>query len=329
MGRQHDEGDSRVDAADATHLTLDVKAAAAGLLQRPLDDRLQGRWPQAGGLISVHRPQSRWQRTRRGSSHRERKRPEPESSNGPLDVVAYWLAIPGRRCRLRRAQCSLLVVALPAARDVARQPSAEQCPESSALEQRLCCATLWSRSLSGSWRNSYSSSALLAGTRRSAEFLTTSFRRVLARPCASRSAHRRSVLALRWSSGPELAHPDAQPDDVCGTRSARLLFADIPRWRGRQRRILGTGRMTCIRIRPLAFWVGRAHQSGSSCSFVVGKAQPARAVGFASVPHSSARFSPMAAASVTIILLTGIFNGVVEIPTMGRAGPHAPTGALC
>jgi copper transport protein len=307
-GGGHDEGDSRVDAADATHLTLDVKPLQPGFysvlwttVSRVDGHRLDGSYP-----IIVLNPDGS---VPAGAPPVSATNAVGTGSTGPLDVLAYWLSILSA-VALFGAGVFTLIIAIPAARvlerdaEVGRQAIVAQ-------EVRLLRYVLLMFFL-GAVAQLVLQLRTVGGVGALGEFLTTSyggywFIRLLLGLLAAGC-----LIGLARIPDPSSRAPVMSLMTLCGL--GILLTFSLTSHGG----AVGDGSFWAViadalHLVSVGIWVGGLISLTALFWLWPAALSRTRRIEFRASLVS--RFSPMAAAAVTIILLTGIFNGIVEVPT--------------
>ncbi|HTE86622.1 MAG TPA: CopD family protein, partial [Dehalococcoidia bacterium] len=309
-GSQHDEGDSRVDAADSTHLTLDVKSLQPGFysvlwttVSKVDGHKLDGSYPfiilNPDGSLPVGAPaQSNAGVSAAGTG-----------STGPADVAAYWIAILSA-VALFGAGVFTLIIAIPAAHVLDRD----------AEDGRRAIVALITRLLRyvllaffvGALAELLLQLRLVGGIASLGEFLTTAFGgywfiRVLLGLLAAGC-----LIGLARVSDPSSRAPVLSLMTLCAL--GILLTFSLTSHGG----AVGNGSFWAViadglHLTAVGIWVGGLLSLTLLFWRWPASLPRARRVQFRSSLVS--RFSPMAAAAVTIILLTGAFNAIVEIPT--------------
>lgn len=309
-GGGHDEGDSRVDAADATHLTLDVKPLQPGFysvlwttVSKTDGHRLDGSYPiivlNPDGSVPAGAPPSSGSATNAAGT----------GSTGPADVVAYWISILSA-VALFGAGIFTIIIAVPAARVF--EHDAEQGRQAIvATETRLLRFVLLAFFI-GALGQLALQLRLVGGIGALTEFLTTSFGgfwfiRVLLGLLATGC-----LVGLARIPDPSSRAPVMSLMTLCGL--GILLTFSLTSHGG----AVGDGAFWAViadalHLVSVGVWVGGL--ISLALLFWRWPARLSRAHRIAFRTSLVSRFSPMAAAAVTIILLTGIFNGIVEIPT--------------
>jgi copper transport protein len=309
-GAGHDEHDSRVDAADGTHLTLDVKPLQPGFysvlwttVSKVDGHKLQGSYPfivlNPDGSLPAGSPAP----TATGTN-------AATSSNGAPDVIAYWLSIVGA-VALFGAAVFVLAVAFPSTLGLAGGETIRR--RIMILEQRLIGYALGAF-FAGQLGELVLQLRVIGGLPALSEFLTTSFGEfwlarvalgliatgcLLALGLSKETSTRAPLLSLLALAGIGLlvcfsltSHAGAVGNgSFWATLGDFLHLITVGLWIG-----------GLISLAVLLVYASRGQEASERLHFRAGLA---------------ARFSPIAAASVTVILLTGLFNGVVEIPTLG------------
>lgn len=316
-GAELDEKDSRVDAGDLTHMTLDVKPLKPGFytvlwttVSKIDGHQLLGSYPfivlnPDGGLPAGAPAASKAQASAGGTA-----------STGPADVVAYWLAILGA-VAVFGAGIFTLGVALPAAgvfaRDASVRNAEERRLEIVALERRIMGYALVVF-FAGGLAQLVLQLRLVGGLAALGELLTTTFGEFLLARMLLGALIAGCVLSLRWITDGSSRTPILGLLTLCGL--GILLCFSLTSHAG----AVGDGSFWAVigdilHVVSVGVWVGGLI-SLAVVLWAVGRRQPpVRRVRFRAA--LVARFSPVAAAAVTVILVTGTFNAVVEIPTLG------------
>jgi len=309
-GAAHDEGDSRVDAAVATHLTLDVKSLQPGFysvlwttVSKVDGHKLDGSYPfivlNPDGSLPAGAPATSAATNSAGTG-----------STGPADILAYWLAILGA-VALFGAGIFSLIVALPASRMLERD----------AVRQSGMIVSLESRGLGfvllgfflGAFAQLVLQLRLIGGASALGEFLTTAFGELwLIRVVVGLLAACCVIALARFTDSGSRA-PFLSLMTLCGL--GMLLTFSLTSHGG----AVGNGAFWAViadalHLSAVGVWVG-----GLLSLTLLFWRVPRRLARVQRVQYRASlvsRFSPMAAAAVTIILLTGAFNAVVEIPTL-------------
>ena len=308
-GNEEDEHDSRVDAGDATHMTLDVKPLKPGFynvlwttVSKVDGHKLQGSFPfivlNPDGSTPAGSPPASSSSASASSS----------SSTGPGDVAGFWLAAIGA-VALFGGVLFALVVAFPAAH---AQLSPDEHDDRARIAYRILWISLGLLAL-GLLVILGLQLSRLGGIGSLGEFLTTSYGQYWAV---------RLLLAVLAAAVLSLLSVFHDPDlrapllTLTGFFSLAILVcfsltahADA----------IGNGSFWAtvsdlIHLASVGIWVGGlvslTAQLLTSRSVL---RQPTRVRFHAALVS---RFSPLATGAVAFILFTGLFNAVVEIPTL-------------
>jgi copper transport protein len=311
-GAAFDQGDSRVDAGDPTHMTLDVNPLKPGFytvlwttLSKVDGHKLQGSYP-----IILLNPD--------GSVPAGQAAPAASAgsatgagSNGPADVVAYWLAILGA-VTLFGGALFTLAVALPAAEVV--DEGAESVENSTlGLERRI----LWfglGAFLIGLLAQLLLQLRQLGGLPALPQVLSTSYGEFWLARLVSALLLACCLLGLstirdRASRAPLLSLVIFFGLVILACFSLTSHGAAIGN--GSFWAVIGD----FLHVTMVGVWVGGLLSLALLLRLAArGLSRPSRIRYQAAL---AARFSPLAAAAVALILLTGTFNAVVQIPSAG------------
>jgi copper transport protein len=309
-GANHDEGDSRVDAGDPTHMTLDVKPLQPGFynvlwttVSKVDGHKLEGSYPfivlnPDGSLPAGSPPATVTANNAAGTA-----------STGPSDVIAFWISILSA-VALFGAGVFALLIALPAARALDSK--------SEAGRRGIVSQELWLLRIVlalffvGALAQLALQLRLVGGIDALGAFLTTSYGQywvirvvagLLAAGCVfalgrvSDSGSRTPILSLMTlcSLGILLTFSLTAHAGAVGNGSFWAVIADA------------------LHLIAVGIWVGGLISLAMLFWRPLTGVSAEQQVEFRATLVS--RFSPMAAAAVTIVLLTGVFNAVVEIPT--------------
>jgi copper transport protein len=322
-GAGHDEGDSRVDAGNSTHMTLDVKPLQPGFysvlwttVSKVDGHKLEGSYPfivlNPDGSLPAGAPartQSATNTTGTGST-------------GPADVFAYWLSIWGA-VAIFGAGLFALVVGLPAAE--ALGADVEQGRFEIAELERLVLSFALLSFFAGSLAQLALQLHLVGGTAALGQFLTTTFGEFLLARLILGLLIAGCLFALSRLSDAGSRTPLFGLLTLCGLgilacfslTSHGDAVGDGSFWA-----VIGD----LLHVTSVGIWVGGLLSLVAVLYFAARRWPPVQRIRFRALLVS--RFSPLAAVSVTIILLTGVFNAVIEVPTLASLTQTAYGRAL-
>ncbi len=309
-GRDFDDGGSRVDAGDPTHMTLNLKTVKPGIytvawttLSKVDGHKIQGSYPiivlNPDGSVPAGAP-----------AHPVETNAAGAATTGPGDVVAYWLTIWGA-VAIFGAGLFALAIALPAASVLESEAESGRL-QIIALERRVLGSAL-ALFLLGEAGQFALQLRQVGGVGSIGELLSTSFGEFLAirlilgliaAGCAlalgpfGDAESRPPILGLLTLSGLGIlacfsltSHGAAVGDGAFWATIGDLLH------------LLSVG-----------VWVGGLISLAVMLCFVARGEYAWRRLRLRAALVS--RFSPLAAAAVTVLILTGVFNAVVEVPTL-------------
>ena len=310
-GNELDEHDSRVDAGDAKHMTLDVKPLKAGFynvlwttVSKVDGHELQGSFP-----FIVLNPDGS---TPAGSAPalQSAGAESGTAATGPGDIIGFWLAVLGA-VGLLGGILFVLAIAQPAA-GAADDHVEEMRDQSTRIELRvlwLCMGLL----IVGLLIILALQLARLGGISTLGEFLTTSYGQYWAARLALAVLAGLILSLLQLFPEPDLRAPlltlvgffglaiivcfslTAHADAV-GNGSFWATISDL------------------IHLLAVSIWVGGLL---SLTALLLASRrilrQPTRVRYHAALVS---RFSPLAAGAVVFLILTGLFNAVVEVPSL-------------
>lgn len=309
-GVSQNEDASRVDAGDATHLNVDVKPLKPGFysvlwttVSKVDGHKLQGSYPfivlNADGSLPAGSE---------GPSTTSASSTGGTASNGPVDVVAYWLAILGAVAVFGTAVFAL-VIGLPA---VASTGIGDLSKVTLAVERRLLWLALAAFAV-GELLLLALQVFRLGGFSALSQVLGTSYgeywlaRFVLAGLVAA------CVLLLGLTSDPSARAPLLSLAGLCGFGVLACMSLTS------HGAAIGNGWFWAtigdlLHLSMVGLWVGGL-LSLVMLLWFAGPTAPA-AVRYRYDAALVSRFSPLAAAAVTLILASGAFSAVVEVPSL-------------
>jgi copper transport protein len=313
-GAAQDQNDSRVDAGDATHMTLDLNQLKPGIysvawttVSRVDGHKLQGSYPfivlSADGSLPA------------GSALPAVSAPAAAGSttvsNGPAYVIAYWLAVLGA-VSLFGGAIFALAVALPAAA-VAGAGATSLRRSAVELQLRLLWAAVVSLLLG--------ELALLAlqlhqvgGLGSLTDVLSTSYGAYLAARLVLAGVAALCLLAITFVPDPSAPPPLLTLTWVLGLSILACFSLTSHAAAVGDGWIWGTlGDL--LHVGAVGLWVGGLLSLAVLLLFGAPDLEAAARLRYRAA--SVSRFSPLAAASVPLILLSGLFSAVIEIPTLG------------
>jgi copper transport protein len=309
-GASHDEGDSRVDAGDPTHMTLDVKPLQPGFynvlwttVSKVDGHKLEGSYPfivlnPDGSLPAGSPPAAVSASSASGNA-----------STGPLDVFAFWVSILSA-VALFGAGIFTLLVALPSARVLGDDAEAGRRGIVS-LEVWLLRIVLAAFFI-GVLTQLALQLRLVGGVQALGEFLTTSYGQYWLIRVVAGLAATACAFTLARVSDPNSRTPILSLMALCCL--GILLTFSLTAHAG----AVGNGSFWAViadalHLVSVGIWVG-----GLISLALLFWRRPDGIPATGQIEFRAnlvSRFSPMAAAAVTIVLLTGVFNGIVEVPS--------------